>query len=157
MVDCEMCGKDMSGREEELVDAIIEGAVVRVCLDCSKHGSVITINQPVVDKKIEQKREIEEKPNYVDVIVSDFYKRIKNARERKGLTQEDLAQSIAEKESVVHQLETGKLKPSFKLAKKLSVFLNINLVETVETSANQKKDIDFKDDNVTIGDILKKE
>jgi len=156
MVDCEMCGRDMSRREDELVDAIIEGAVVKVCLDCSRHGSVILINQPVVDKKMEKKREIEAKPEFVDVVVEDFANRIKKGRERKGLKQEDLAQAIAEKESVVHQLETGKLKPSYKLAKKLSVFLSIDLLETVESSTKHKKDINFHDDSVTIGDLLKK-
>lgn len=146
----------MCGRERELVDAIVEGAVVQVCLDCSKHGSVVAINQPVVDKRIEFQKELESKPEYVNVIVEDFYKRIKNARERKSLNQEDLAQALAEKESVIHQLETGKLKPSFKLAKKLSVFLNIDLVESVESSKNMNKDVNFKSESVTIGDILKK-
>ena len=151
MSNCDMCGK-----ERELVDAIVEGAFVQVCLDCSKHGSVIPINQPVVDKKIEQQREVENSPSFVDVIVGDFATRIKKGRERKGLKQEDLAQSIAEKESVVHQLETGGLKPTFKLAKKLSVFLNIDLIESVQASKGETKNINFGDNNTTIGDLLKK-
>ncbi len=148
----------MCGREKELVDAIVEGAVVQVCLDCSKHGSVVAINQPVVDKRIELQREIESSPSYVDVIVSDFGNKIKNARERKGLKQEDLAQDLAEKESVIHQLETGKLKPSFRLARKLSVFLSIDLIESVESSSKGvTKDVDLKSASVTIGDLLKKD
>ncbi|MBT6995377.1 TIGR00270 family protein [Candidatus Woesearchaeota archaeon] len=151
-----MAGCDMCGKERELVDAIVEGAVVQVCLDCSKHGSVVAINQPVVDKKIEFQKELESKPEYVDVIVEDFYKKIKGARERKSLNQEDLAQALAEKESVIHQLETGKLKPSFRLAKKLAVFLNIDLIESVESNKNIKKDVNLKSESVTIGDLLKK-
>ena len=153
MANCDMCG-----REKELVDAIVEGAVVQVCLDCSKHGSVVAINQPVVDKRIELQREIESSPSYVDVIVSDFGNKIKNAREWKGLKQEDLAQDLAEKESVIHQLETGKLKPSFRLARKLSVFLSIDLIESVESSSKGvTKDVDLKSASVTIGDLLKKD
>jgi putative transcription factor len=153
MVNCDMCGK-----ERELVDVIVEGAVVEVCLDCSKHGSVVTINQPVVDKRIEFQKEKESGTSYVTVIVSDFGQRIKAARERKGLKQEDLAQDLAEKESVIHQLETGKLKPSFRLAKKLSVFLNIDLVESVESNIKgATKDVDLKSASVTIGDLLKKD
>ena len=153
MANCDMCG-----REKELVDAIVEGAVMTVCLDCSKHGSVVAINQPDVDKKIELQKEIESSPSYVDVIVSDFDRRIKNARERKGMTQEDLARDLAEKESVIHQLETGKLKPSFRLAKKLSVFLNIDIIESVESSSKgATKDVDLKSVSVTIGDLLKKD
>jgi uncharacterized protein (TIGR00270 family) len=151
MASCDMCG-----REKELVDAIVESAVVQVCLECSKHGSVVAINQPVVDKRIEFQRELESKPEYVDVVVEDFYKRIKGARERKKLKQEDLAQALAEKESVIHQLETGKLKPSFKLAKKLAVFLNIDLIERVESNKTFQKNVNFKSESTTIGDLLKK-
>lgn len=147
-----MCGKD-----RELVDAIVEGAVVQVCLECSKHGNVIAINQPVVDKKIEKAQEIEARPEYVDVVVNDFSDRIKRARERKGMKQEDLAQALAEKESVIQSLETGGLKPTFKLAKKLSVFLSIDLIESVEATKKSEKNIDFDSRNVTIGDLLKKE
>lgn len=152
MAGCEMCGKD-----RELVDAIVEGAVVQVCLECSKHGNVIAINQPVVDKKIEKAQEIEARPEYVDVVVNDFSDRIKRARERKGMKQEDLAQALAEKESVIQSLETGGLKPTFKLAKKLSVFLSIDLIESVEATKKSEKNIDFDSRNVTIGDLLKKE
>jgi len=67
-----------------------------------------------------------------------------------------LAQALAEKESVIHQLETGKLKPSFRLAKKLAVFLNIDLIESVESNKNIKKDVNLKSESVTIGDLLKK-
>ncbi len=152
MASCEMCGK-----ERELVDAIVEGAAVQVCLECSKHGSVIAINQPVVDKKIEKMQEMESRQEYVDVIVGDFSDRIKRARERKSMKQEDLAQALAEKESVIQSLETGGLKPTFKLAKKLSVFLGIDLVESVEASKKSEKKINFEAKDVTIGDLLKKE
>jgi uncharacterized protein (TIGR00270 family) len=152
MASCEMCGK---GRE--LVDSIVEGAVVQVCLDCSKHGSVIAINQPVVDKKIEKMQEIASHQEYVDIIVKDYSERIRKARERKSMKQEDLAQSLAEKESVIQSLESGGLKPTFKLAKKLSVFLGIDLIESVESTRKSEKKIDFEGQNVTIGDLLKKE
>ena len=152
MASCEMCGK-----ERELVDAIVEGASVQVCLECSKHGNVIAINQPVVDKKIEKAQEMESRPEYVDVIVNDYADRIKRARERKKLKQEDLAQALAEKESVIQSLEAGGLKPTFKLAKKLSVFLGIDLIESVYASRKAEKNIDFANKGVTIGDLLKKE
>ncbi|MFH1376375.1 MAG: multiprotein bridging factor aMBF1 [Candidatus Woesearchaeota archaeon] len=152
MVGCEMCGKG-----GELVDAIVEGAMMRICLDCSKHGNVIAVNQPVVEKQLERRREEEATFQYVDIIKEDFPDRIKRARERRGMKQEDLAKAIAEKESVIHQLETGRLKPSFKLAKKISVFLAIDLVESVEQSMSKKeKSVNFGDKAVTIGDILKK-
>ena len=151
MPGCDMCGKDY----DELVDAIVEGSMMKICLDCSKHGSVIPVNQAVVDKKVERKKDFE-KVSFVDIITDDYAETIKKAREKKGLTQEDMAKSIAEKASVVHQMESGNLKPSMKLAKKLEVFLGISLVETVTQERKKKKDIDFKDKSVTIGDLLKK-
>ena len=146
----------MCGKEGDLVDAIVEGAVMNICLGCSNHGSVITINQPVVERKRTMIREDEE-IGAMEVIVEDYADKIKKARERKTITQEDLAKSIAEKESVIHQLESGKLKPNFKLAHKLEVFLGVNLVDKVETKLRKEKNIDFKDTNVTIGDIVTRE
>ena len=146
----------MCGKEGDLVDAIVEGAVMSVCLNCANHGSVITINQPVVEKKMTMVKE-DEDVGAIEVVVEDFAEKIKKARERKELTQEDLAKSIAEKESVVHQLESGKLKPNFKLAHKLEVFLGINLVDKVETKLKKNKNVNFKDENLTIGDLVTKE
>ena len=151
---CEVCGRKIHGNP---IRAEIEGAKLTVCIECSKHGNVIAINQPVVDKKIEKMQEIEAHQEYVDIIVKDYSERIRKARERKSMKQEDLAQSLAEKESVIQSLETGGLKPTFKLAKKLSVFLGIDLIESVETTKKSEKNINFGNQTVTIGDLLKKE
>ncbi len=146
----------MCGKEGDLVDAIVEGAVMNVCLGCSDHGSVITINQPVVDKKMTMIKE-DESVDAIDIVVEDYSDKIKKAREKKGITQEELAKSIAEKESVVHQLESAKLKPNFKLANKLEVFLNITLIDKVETKLKKDKNVNFKDSTVTIGDLITKD
>ena len=59
---------------------------------------------------------------------------------------------------MIHQLESNKLKPSFKLAKKLEVFLNITLISQFEQNLSKKEEsIDFKNDAVTIGDLLKED
>ena len=150
-MQCDLCGKE----HDDLVDAVIEGSMVSVCLECSKHGSVVTINQAVVDKKIERKQDLDQK--YVDIIRDDFSVIIKKSREKKGLTQDDLAKNIAEKASVIHQLESGNLKPSLRLAKKLEVFLTISLVETVKQDRKIQKSINFRDRAVTVGDLMKKQ
>jgi putative transcription factor len=151
MAICEMCGE-----QGELVDSIVEGVTMNVCLSCAKFGHVIPINQPIVDKKIERKEEIDRtEDEMIDAVVDDYSERIKKAREKKGLKQEELAQAIAEKVSVIHQLESSNLKPSFRLAKKLAVFLNIDLVGSFEMNIKFKKDLNFKDKTLTIGDMLK--
>ena len=72
MPGCDMCGKDYG----ELVDAIVEGSMMKICLDCSKHGSVIPVNQAVVDKKVERKKDLEE-VSFVDIITDDYAEIIK--------------------------------------------------------------------------------
>ena len=114
----------MCGKEGELVDSIVEGTMMNVCLDCSNYGKVVMINRRVIDRKVKMKKETEE-AGYVEVVVDNYSERIKKARENKNMKQEDLAKAIAEKESVIHQLESSKLKPNFKLAQKLEIFLNI--------------------------------
>ena len=111
MVNCDLCGK-----EAELVDAIIEGSMMSVCLKCARHGNVITIHQPFVNQIIERRAAQELVLDSSDMIVNDFADRIKKGRERKGLRQEAVAKAIAEKESVIHQLESGTLKPDLKFS-----------------------------------------
>lgn len=148
MASCEMCGK-----ERELIDAVVEGSVLKVCKECSKHGKAVPIYKPEI---VEEKREIEKEIiEDVEVIVDDYFYLIKKAREKKGLKQEELAKDIGEKESVIHQVESQKMKPNFKLARKLEVYLGIKLMDKVPR-ANVKKEIDFKDESLTIGDLLKK-
>lgn len=149
MAVCEICG-----RVAEIYDAIVEGAIVQVCARCSKHGNVVSLKRPEI-KKVEVES-ITKTYDYIDVIVEDYQNLIKNAREKKGLSHEELAKAVAEKESIISQVEAGKMKPNFKLAKKLSVFLNVELMEKAESSKDSVKTIDFKDNSLTIGDLLKK-
>jgi len=141
---CEMCGK-----KGDSVSAIVEGVILKVCDNCAKYGDVIRV-RPKDDIKREKK--IEE-PEIVELIVDDYSNKIKSAREKLKLKQEDLAKEIAEKESVIHALESGKMKPSLVLAKKLERFLDIKLIQDYEEKKGGK--IDFKDKDVTIGDLLK--
>ena len=152
-MQCEMCGK-----ETELIEAVVEGVVMSVCVDCAKFGNVVPI-QPTFAKE-EQRRVREKKPSLlkedlVEGIVDDCANIVKTAREKKGLKQEELAKELAEKESLIHSIESGHIKPSFKTAKKLEVFLGIKLMEQYEKKPLQPKNINFQDTAVTIGDLLK--
>ena len=85
-------------------------------------------------------------------IVESYPDVIRKGREKKGLKQEELAQQITEKESVIHKLETGHLKPRLKLAKKLEIFLGIELVQNHEDNFGKK--VDLKNKTLTIGDLI---
>lgn len=65
-------------------------------------------------------------------LTSDFPRIIKEGRELLGLSQEELGMKINEKPSVISHLETGSLKPSDSLARKLEHFLKIQLLVPVE-------------------------
>ena len=141
---CELCGYD-----GELVDAIVEQTVLHVCRKCSNFGDVIPIDKPKKAFQKPTKIVVEESQ---DFIVSDYNKRVKEAREKKGLKQQELAQEINEKESVIHHIESGHFKPSFGLAKKIGQFLQIELTQKYEEP--NTKEIDLKNSDLTIGDLL---
>ena len=84
----------------------------------------------------------------------DFAKKIRKKREQLGMKQEEFAKKIAERESVVHKLETGEFTPSLKLAIKLEKRLNLKLIEELEEE-KQKIKLGTESAELTIGDMLK--
>ena len=146
MVGCEICGKNF----ENLERAIVEGVMMGVCSGCAKFGKIIPVRKPLIEPKrivpIHTKEVMED-------IVTDYAELIKNAREKKGLKQEELAKEIAEKESVLSKVESGSLRPSFILAKKLEQFFNIKLIEFLEEK--KQVNLNLKNNELTIGDLLK--
>jgi len=58
----------------------------------------------------------------------DYNKMIKQAREKLGLSQEQLGHKINEKPSVIKLLESGKLKPDDLLARKIEHALKLRLL-----------------------------
>jgi len=146
MPSCEICGK----RNDSLKRALVEGVIVDVCDNCGKFGKVIDAKKPSAEneRRIALKNKIPE-----EIIINNYHEIIKKARERKGMRQEELAKNISEKESIIHKIETGSMKPSIILAKKLEQFFNIKLIEI-----NQEEKgigLSFKNNEMTIGDLLK--
>lgn len=142
-----MCGRE----SEKVIDAIVEGTMLNVCEPCSKFGRVIAIKKPDIEK-IEPQPRVKTTIEIIESIIDDYSEKVKNAREKLNMKQIDLARQIAEKESTIHSIEIGKLKPTLKLARKLEQFLRINIIEK-ETEA-AKKTLDFQDKNLTIGDLI---
>lgn len=151
---CEMCGEE----KLHLYKAIVEGSLLSVCDRCKKFGEVISIEKPKIEETKKEKKP--EKPKFIDeekqqIVVDDYAKKIKEARERKALTQEKLAKAIAEKESVIHKLESKQMVPSMRLAKKLEQFLRIKLIEEFNPEKNPVKELNLKDGSLTIGDMIR--
>ncbi len=159
VLQCELCGAEV----EVLYKTVIEGTELMVCKKCSRFGTVKAVVKPkslVVkeekSKQLRKKQNLQAEPKQdlsIELIVPDFSERVKKAREKLGLKQEELAKKIAERESVIHNIESGRLEPSISLARKLERFLKIKLVEVVseEASVKTKKQAT----SLTIGDVLK--
>lgn len=151
-MQCDLCGTET----ENSFRAIVEGTELNVCKDCAKYGKVIE-KKPV--RAIEEKKEYAKKPaepekEIIQVIAPDFAQRIKNKRESLGLKQKEFAKKISEKESLIHNLETGSFKPSISLAIKLERFLKIKLIEEYEEKHQEGSKTET--DGFTIGDLVKK-
>ncbi|MCS7143330.1 MAG: multiprotein-bridging factor 1 family protein [Aigarchaeota archaeon] len=71
-------------------------------------------------------------------IVDEYGSRIREARERLGLTREELASRIQEKASYVKKIENGEAKPSVSLARKIERVLKIKLLEEVSQYEGQQ-------------------
>lgn len=131
-MNCEICGKRIEGKGKKV---LIEGSILNVCTSCALLGDKEVSNKTIYNKKKIKvvtpviRRSVEE--DEIE-IVQDFATLIKQAREKMGLSQDALAKKINEKVSVIKLIETGKLKPSILLGKKIERALKINLFTKVE-------------------------
>jgi putative transcription factor len=65
----------------------------------------------------------------MDEVVPDYDGRIRQGRERQGLTQEELADQLNEKASLIRKLERGDVLPSDSVQRKLERALDVSLSE----------------------------
>ena len=151
---CEVCGKPIF---KTPVVVEIEGTKMRTCATCSKFGTVViqpgkqTGQRPPVlrFKKRTAPREI-----VVPEPKEDYNVIIKSAREKRGLTREELGKKINEKISVITRLESKKMRPDIKLAKKLERALKIKILD--DQKADDTIDAPHTITNgMTIGDMIK--
>ena len=137
----------MCGREAGLFRARIEGSLVNVCERCGRFGNVLEKKAAYEPKKTNIINEIED-----DILVENFNKIVKSERERKGLTQEQLAKITNEKTSVIQKVENKEIEPSFKLIKKLEKYFRIVLTEKQQPIKEKIKHHEVK--SFTLGDMV---
>ena len=90
----------------------------------------------------------------MDEIAADYDQRIREAREARGLSQEDLAKSLNEKASLIRKLERGDMLPSDDVRSKVESELGISLVEGEDAD-----DTEWSGDSsttTTLGDVVKR-
>lgn len=128
---CEICGKEIEG---EPLKVRVEGAIMYTCRNCARFGVRVGPLHETVQRmrKSGYKQRSWLGKEEEKEIIEDYYKVIKIARERLGLTQAQLGRAINEKTSVITRLESRGLVPDNALAKKLERALKIRLFQVVE-------------------------
>jgi len=142
-MNCEMCGKKI-----DLVNAIIEGVKMNVCVSCARFGKTI------VPVRIPQKHTYIA-PVKEEQIVENISEIIKTERLKRNLEQKDFAMLLNEKESLIQKIESGKYKPEIETAKKIEKILKLILVIEQKESlpSSPKKSVSG---SFTLGDFIKK-
>lgn len=151
MSNCELCGFNPAVFEAE-----IEGTTMKVCTECARFGKVK--GKSNVKIILEEKKKIEYKdPEYQ--FVTGFGSLVKNAREKLGLKQEEMAKKLNERESLLHQIESEHIKPRIDTAKKIEKVLHIHIVDEIKENPDndiQKNIPPTKTGAMTLGDMMEK-
>ncbi len=135
MEECDICGRKTE--KEYVVD--VEGAMMHVCKSCATGMTPIE----VIDNSINNSSkpgmpEAKRKFDYgLQDMTEGYGDTIKNAREKAGMTNKDLAIKINEKESLLARIERNQLVPESKVAKKLENALGIKLEITNANDENK--------------------
>jgi putative transcription factor len=160
---CEVCGRKIRG---EPITALIEGAKLTVCAECSKHGKIIYEEpkpkalmskpsgaRPLLSVQIKKPPEIT-----VDTsieLVENYGEKIRHAREKFGLSHEDLGKRLNEKVSLLKKIEMEKMAPDNMLATRLEHALRIKLiVPASEEKIPQTKIPRTASEELTLGDLM---
>lgn len=159
--DCPICGGKIWGKGQKV---LIEGAKITVCQNCAHLGKRIITKpkQSPIKKTLPSKQKISKSNRTFNPkntlepsleIVSDYPKRLRNVRAKDNLTQEQFAQKINEKPSLIRRIESGKVEPNLKLAKKIEEIYNIKLLKEIDEIQVNTKKFMKKSSGSSIGDI----
>ena len=88
-----------------------------------------------------------------DTLVEDYADRIKNAREARHLTQEELASKVQTRVNTMKKVERGELEPEDTLVRRLERELEIKLKEGVEDLEGGQRRGESR--TMTLGDLIK--
>ena len=151
---CEICGKKLV---EEPLKTKIDGSIMFTCKECSKFGKIQ--REPPKPKRPgaprgSATRRVQRPKEPAEEVVENVNDIVREAREKKGWSREELGEKIYEKASVVTRIESGKMVPDLKLARKIEKLMNVVLVEkNDDVSADEMSHSKIR--GATIGDIAR--
>lgn len=91
----------------------------------------------------------------MEEVAQDYDQRIRDAREATGLTQEELANQLNEKASLIRKLEHGDVLPSDDIQTKLERKLDISLAESTQADDSEWEG-GSSAGSYTLGDVVKR-
>lgn len=91
----------------------------------------------------------------IEELATDYDERVRNARERAGLSQDELAQQLNEKSSLIRKIEQGDTLPTDDIQAKLERNLDIDLT-TSGSSDETEWSSDSSSDGYTLGDVVER-
>ncbi|TFG27542.1 MAG: TIGR00270 family protein [Promethearchaeota archaeon] len=159
--DCPICGGKIWGKGQKV---LIEGAKITVCQSCAHLGKKIIIKtEKRHSPKFKPAKQNLSRPKKTfkttDIleptveIVDDYSIRIRKVRTQNNLTQEQFAQKLNEKPSLIRRIEAGKVEPNLKLAKKIEKVYNISLLKDIDRIEVSTKKFMKKSSGSSMGDI----
>ncbi len=166
-MSCDICGEELFGRSRKIS---VEGAVLDVCARCTHlgkpysppaGGAVPQSPSRTKEMRVASTRAppIARGPTLPKVyeeldLVDGFGKRIREARERIGMTQAELGTRVKERLSILQKIELEKMKPNTDLCASLEHVLRITLLSPRKEIPITAVKVD-KVDGLTLGDIVK--
>jgi putative transcription factor len=90
----------------------------------------------------------------MDEVAQDYDERIRRGRESAGLTQEELANALNEKASLIRKLERGDVLPSDSVQRKLERKLDIALTEA--GGGDEEWESEGSAGTTTLGDVVRR-
>jgi putative transcription factor len=129
---CEVCGSPLRTGPNKVE---IDGAIMIVCNNCVRLGR--PVGGPVVRETRPSPAQSSFRPAQSGFAISsnpefevdpEYNLKIRQAREKLGLSQEDLGRMLNEKPSVIRMVESKKLKPDPVLTRKFMHHLKVNLM-----------------------------
>ncbi|MFB6069025.1 MAG: multiprotein bridging factor aMBF1 [Halobacterium sp.] len=173
MAQCEMCGKEVPNPKTVKV----EGAELDVCDDCAGFGTTVEQESSSTTStkystssssggssggsggssgRSSGGRRRRDMFDEMEELASDYDDRIRNARESEGLSQEELANELNEKASVIRKLERGDSLPSDDVREKLEKRLGIVLTESGDEAGDEEWSSSSDSAGLTLGDKVKR-
>ncbi len=156
-MQCEICGAEIRGESFKIS---IDGSELTACGKCSQYGSAVGKRTPV-SKKVapvsrapagRTRRPPKKAPEMVvDELVDEYGSVIKEARESRKWTHDQLASKIKEKATLIKKIEREEIIPEDDVRQKIEKALDVKLTERTDDDGWSGESLNR---GTTLGDIV---